>query len=1025
MLFSICNNAMIVNFLIRIKRTFVSYWCNYRLQILYSLMKSLLAIILLAFLTINFASAQAGREVHGTVIDSTKQTLPGSNITLTSEQHDSVTSVADINGKFVFPSVKGLKIVITITSIGYQAVRKHFALPADNTPADIGTIVLSAESHMLKGVNIVGVIPITLKEDTVEYNASAYKVRENAPVEDLIKKLPGVDVDVNGNITTQGKQVTKVRINGKDFFGGDVQSATKNLPADVVENIQMIDDYGDQANLTGVKTGEPDKIMNITIRKDKNYGYFGQATAGDGEDALPASQGIPDANRYLGTLNVFDFDGNRQIALLGSLNNTNVNTFTFNSGTNAGGGGGFGTGGFGGGGRGNAARGTQNNGSLITNQNGITNAAFLGTNYRDQWGKYISVYGSYSYGDNTVTTNSNTFQQNTSPTNPTSQTQNSVEKDENLNHRFTFNLEYKPDTINYLKVTPTFSYASTNTNESENVNFSNTTSGALLSQYAENTTGNSQAPTYGMIALYNHRFKHRHNLSVNLTYTSAPSWSYQNPIYNFTAGTPTAPADQIINTYSRTDTYGTTVSYLFPVGKLSYLEVNYTLSYAVTNNNTQTDTLFYPAFHEFASDSAASNVYNYTFTTNKAGLNYRFIEKKYNYTLGLGAQEATLSGNSPALNNSSTHVTTYDLIPTARFVYNFSRSRNFTVNYNGSSSAPAFTQLQPVFNFSNALYPVEGNPDLKPQFTNNFSIRYNNFSFQTGDIFFASIQYQAISNYVASNSITYPKNYAPDPRFDNTILTQYDNASGYNTTSAQLTYAKPWDNRKFTLYFRGTATYANNVGYLSSIDSLNYNETTEKNISKNLQFTPQLQFRVDITDVIDAQILTNYAINRTSNSVSSPLVDGEDNLRTWNSELTGKNYFGDWTFSYDYTHATNYGYASNIKVTNPNIVNLYVERRFLKDHRGTVRISAFDLFNQNTGFTSTETASSITETHVNRLARYYLATFTLRLEKFAGKMPTQGPGMRGFRNGGGGGGDHGGGGGGGAGGPGGPGSTPE
>ena len=168
-------------------------------------------------------------------------------------------------------------------------------------------------------------------------------------------------------------------------MGGDVQSATKNLPADVVENIQMIDDYGDQANLTGVKTGEPDKIMNITIRKDKNYGYFGQATGGDGEDALPASQGIPDQNRYLATLNAFRFNGDQQMALLGSINNTNVNTFSFNSNT-GGGGGGFGM----------AVvvvavamqpAGAQNTGSLITTQNGITDAHSIGANFRDQWGK--------------------------------------------------------------------------------------------------------------------------------------------------------------------------------------------------------------------------------------------------------------------------------------------------------------------------------------------------------------------------------------------------------------------------------------------------------------------------------------------------------------------------------------------------------------------------------------------------------------------------------------------------------------
>ena len=960
---------------------------------------------------------QSGRQVHGMLIDSTKQGVPAANITITSDQHDSTTTVSDLKGNFIFPSVRGSKVVVTISSIGYQTLRRHYALTSD-TAADLGVIVLKVESNMLKQVTIVGVIPVRITEDTVEYKASAYKVRENAPVEDLIKKLPGVDVDVNGNITTQGKQVTKVRINGKDFMGGDVQSATKNLPADVVESIQMIDDYGDQANLTGVKTGEPDKIMNITIRKDKNYGYFGQATVGDGEDALPASQGIPDQNRYLGTLNVFDFNGDRQIAVLGSINNTNVNTFSF-GGTGGGGGGGFGGGGFGGGGRGNAARGTQNNGSLITTQNGITDAHYIGANFRDQWGKSLSVYGSYSFGDNTTTTNSITQQQNNSAVNPTTQNQNSNETDQNINHRFTWNMEYKPDTINYLKITPTFSWAGTNTNESEMNNFSSTgtgtTAGAPISIFNEVTSGTSHAPTYGFIGLYNHRFPHRHNFSVNFNFSSSTSNAYQNPVYDYTFGPHNAPADQMINTYSHTNSYGTTLSYLFPIGKLSYLEFNYSVNYSVTNNNTQTDSLYNAASNLFRSDSALSNIYNYTFTTNRAGINYRFIQKKYNYTLGIGAQEADLNGNSPALVNSATHVSAFDLIPTARFVYNFSRSRNFSVNYNASSSAPSFTQLQPVTNFSNALYPVQGNPQLTPQYTNNFSIRYNNFSFQTGDIFFASIQYQAISNYVATNTITFPRHYAPDTAFDHTILTRYLNTSGYSTTSAQLTYAKPFDNRKFTLYFRGTATYANNVGFLSDIDSTTYAETTQKNISKNLQFTPQFQFRVDITDKIDAQFLTNYAINNTHNSVQDSL-NNPTHFETWNIGVNGKNYFGDWTFSYDYTHATNYGYAADLKVTNPNILNLYVERRFLKDHQATIRLSAFDLFNQNTGFTSSANASSITESHVNRLARYYLATFTLRLEKFAGKKPAQVPGMRGFRRDGGGGGRDGGGG---------PGGTPE
>lgn len=955
-------------------------------------MKAILLALLITIFVVRLSSAQSGRQVHGSVTDSTRLSLPGSNILLVSDQHDSTTTIADVKGNFTFPLVKGTKITITITSIGFESIKRHYTLAADNTPADLGTIVLKVQSNMLDQVTIVGVVPVTLKEDTVEYKASAYKVRENAPVEDLIKKLPGVDVDVNGNITTQGKQVTKVRINGKDFMGGDVQSATKNLPADVVENIQMIDDYGDQANLTGVKTGEPNKIMNITIRKDKNYGYFGQGTVGDGEDALPKNPGITNQNRYIGSINAFRFNGDQQVALLGSINNTNVNTFSFGSAN--GGGGGFG----GGGGRGNASRGGNNSGSLTTTQNGITLAHSIGANFRDQWGKALSVYGSYSFADNTVNTNTFTNKQNLSKTNATVQNQTSNETDQNINHRFTWNMEYKPDTINYLKVTPTFSYAGTTTSEKDSVML---TGKKKNSAYTSTTFGDSQAPAYGFSALFNHRFKHKRNISIIASISSAPSDSYQNPYYIYALGTPhTSPVYQFINTHSRTITYSANLSYLEPVGKYSFLEFNYAFSRSNTVNNKQTDTLIDVASFSFVNDSTLSTRYNYNFTTNRFGLNYRFIQKKYNYTVGLAVQPSVLDGNSP-VTNLITHESTFNVIPTARFIYNFSRSKSFSINYNGSSSQPSFSQLQPVVDFSNALYPVQGNPNLKPQFTNNISIRYNNFSFTTGDVFFANASFSSVGNQVVTNTITFPSNYALDKRFRNTILTQYLNANGYYTTSGRVTYAKPWQTRRYTLTFNGTATYTHNIGYLTGVDSIG-NESTQKNTAKNLLLTPEVRFRVDITNVIDAQFLTNYNINKTNNTVQNQVLSGSSNVRTWNVGLTGKNYSGDWTFSYDFTKATNYGYASNIKVTNPNILNVYVERRFLKDHRATVRLAAFDLFNENTGFTSSTTASSITESRVNRLARYYLATFTLRLQKFAGKAPTQNPDFRrGNRDGGG------------------------
>jgi uncharacterized membrane protein YgcG len=883
-------------------------------------MKPLFLILSFVLLSAFNTFAQTAHDVSGTIIDTTKLSLPGSSIKLVSNTGDSTMSIADANGKFTFPAVKGSKITLTISSIGFTSLKKHFALANDNTPVDLGNIILQASTNMLNQVVVVGAAnPVTIKEDTVVYSAAAYKVRENAPTEDLLKKLPGVDVDVNGNITTQGKQVTKVRINGKDYMGGDVQSATKNLPADIIENIQMIDDYGDQANLTGIKTGEPDKIMNITIRKDKNYGYTGQATLGDGEDALPQSQGIPNQNRYLGSLNVFTFNGDQQIAVQGSFNNTNVNTFSFGSTGSrggGGGGGGFGSGGGGGfgggGGRGNAGRGSSNSGSLITAQNGITIARSIGVNFRDQWGKNLSVYGSYSFADNTTSTTNNIFQQNTSA-NPSEQRQFSLEKDENINHRFTWNMEYKPDTVNYLKVTPTFSYGGTNTNEADSSSL--TQKQAVTSAYTSLTNGDSQAPNYGISALYNHRFKHRRNLSIFVNASSAPSWSFQNPIYNYTVGPHLAPANQLVNTYSRTNSYGINLSYLEPLGQRSYLELNYAFNNAVTANNTETDTLN-AVTNNYNRYELLSNRYNYTFTTNKVGLNYRFVEKKYNYTLGLGVQPSVLDGDSP-LSGIETHKSTFNFIPTARFIYNFSRSKAFSVNYNGSNAAPTFSQLQPVPNYANALYPVVGNPNLDPAFTNNISIRYNNFSFATGDVFFANLSYQQVNNQVVTNTITSSSN---NPSASSKILTQYLNADGYYNVSGRVTFSKPWAERKYTVTLNGTATYNNNVGYLTSVagDPLSATQqeidaAMQKNLAKNLVFTPEIRFRVDLPNIIDAQILTNYAINRTSNSIKDSINDALSNVRTWNIGVNGKNYFGDWVFSYDYSKSTNYGYNSNIR----------------------------------------------------------------------------------------------------------------
>ncbi|HWD90098.1 MAG TPA: outer membrane beta-barrel protein [Mucilaginibacter sp.] len=953
-------------------------------------LKYLFAAIII-FFAAQVHAQQTGRIVTGIVKDSTGISLPGVIVKLFVGK-DSSVNATDANGRYAFKSVTSNQFTLTFLSIGYQGLRRKYNLTAGNTTAELAPVILKADAIMLSGVTITDVNAVKVKEDTIEYNAAAYKVREGSMVEDAIKKMPGMDVDANGNITAQGKSVSKVRLNGKDYMAGDVTSLTRNLPADLVQNIQVVDDYGDQANITGIKTGDPQKVLNINIRQDKNHGYFGQGTVGGGRDAIPQVDGTTDGNRYIASTNIFTFDGNRQIAVSGNLNNTNTNLFNFGGG-GPGGGGGRRGGPFGG-----------------ANQNGITTARSFGFNYRDNWGKKVTVYGSYSFADNSIYTVSRTNQynvsgagvpaQNSNPAvqnGPSVQNSNTIEQDQNINHRFNLNIEYRPDTVNYFKFIPTFSYGGVHTNETLVSKLQEATpDSTLISNYTEGLLLHSSAPNFGGSVLYNHRFQKRgRNLSVLVTGGSTTGNQYQNPVYNYIAGKANAPVNQMINTDSRTDSAGVSLSYLEPIGKISYIEFNYAYHNAHTTDDKLADTLADAG--GFNRDPNLSNDYSFNFITNRFGINYRVIDKKYNFTLGLAGQPTLLEGSSSI--TAPTNKSTFNFSPVARYVYNFSRSQTLTFNYQGASNSPTYAELQPVIDFSNATYPVQGNPDLLPEYNNSLSIRYNKFDFASGNVFFSNLNFIQTDNKIVANTLTYPRNYV-DPRLAGTILTRYQNASGFYTASAFYLFAKPWEKRKYTLFINGNITYNNNISYLSNVDAADSAETTQKNIAKNLVLTQGARFRMDVTDVIDAEVNANYSINYTNNSI--PQADVNNNFRTITLGANGKHYFfKDWTLSYDYSKVIYEGYKG---ATNPNVLNTYLERRFLKKNVGTLRFSVYDVFNQNTGFTSSSTAYAITQSNVNRLGRYYLLTFTLRLQKFAGTRP-QGPGMGpgGFRGPGGGG----------------------
>ncbi|RZK64937.1 MAG: hypothetical protein EOO85_29040, partial [Pedobacter sp.] len=331
----------------------------------------------------------------------------------------------------------------------------------------------------------------------------------------------------------------------------------------------------------------------------------------------------------------------------------------------------------------------------------------------------------------------------------------------------------------------------------------------------------------------------------------------------------------------------------------------------------------------------------------------------------------------------------FDLSPVLRYVYNLTDLQALAFNIEGKGSAPAYYQLQPVVNFSNTSYPVQGNPELLPEFSRTFQIRYNKFGDGTGRTFFSTLSFTQTDRKIVANTVNYPRNYIADPKLAGILLTKYQNASGFYNASAYYVLVGSWAKRRYTWSFNGRLSYDNNISYLTDVlDPIGINQITQKNAAKNLLLTQGASFRLDVPDALYAEVNANYSISHSSNSVIHAGLN--NSFQTITLGTSGKLYFlKEWTLSYTFSKAINKGYQY---ATNPNILDTYVERRFLKQKMASIRISVYDLFNENTGFTSTQNAYDITQSTVNRLGRYFLLSVILGVQKFAGKAPKGTPG---------------------------------
>lgn len=906
--------------------------------------------LLTLLLVSSHSFAQNGISIHGTVKSPDGKTMSNASVLLAySGSKDTLKTVSDAKGDFHFSNIKPARINLIISYVGY----KPFSLTHDYSKATgdqhLPDISMTPGDNMLAGITLEA-NKVQIKEDTVSYVIDSTMYRKNDNVEEVLKKLPGVTVDKDGTVTAQGKQVTKVKVNGKEFFNGDVTTATRELNADMVDKIQIIDDYGDQAAFTGVKDGDPSKTLNIQLKKDKNKGYFGNLTAGGGTEG-----------RYLGNISVNKFNNSQQISLIGNLNNTNASTFNFGSMGGAVGnmvGGMIRSMGIG--------RGTGSLPPGFGSNDGIAATKSIGLNYRDEWGPKISAYGSYSFARRATSTIKDITQQNVFQNGSNTNLQHSNDYTINDNHRFSFNLEFKIDSFNYIKFNPTVTYNRSETEYNSDFTF-------LGNNSVKNNDGttkqlsNSNSPNLNANLLFNHRF-HKRGRTLSLNFSAGKSSTegdndYTNlSTYYFPNNTSLdTNLYQHITQDNNNNNYGVRASYIEPLSKKRSLEFNYAYNRQYTGNDKETFNVD-PNTNDKTYVDSLSNIYDNIYITNRFGLNFRTNEKKYNYTIGLAVQPATIQSNS-VTGKYAYKQNLVNYYPVIRFAYNFSRSRSFNVNYNGNTSQPSYSQLQPVADYSNPQYITVGNPNLKPEFTNTLSMRYNNFDFISGNVFFGNLSFSFTKDKIVNDVIN---------RGFGVQETHYLNSDGYYTAFGFYNFSKPIKNRKYVFNYGGNITYNNNVSYLDG----------EKNKGRNWIVGQRLGTDIKIKKWLETTIAVNYSLNTSKYSLQSQL---NTDATAWTLSNSSRFFFpANWKFSYDIDKSINTGYASNVG-SDPLIINATLEKALFKKQNASIRLQAFDLLNENISVNRSVTGNAITDTRTNRLGRYFLLSFVFRLNKFKGQ----------------------------------------
>ena len=903
--------------------------------------------------------------LKGKVVDSNNHPLVGATAKLLNFKDSTIVSalMLDENGHFSFSKLGKGRYILNISMIGFEPIAKDIEFKNNDEVCDLGIMTPKESSVMLDETIVSGVkSAVIVKQDTIEYNAGSYHTQPNAVVEDLLKKLPGVEVDADGKITSGGKTVTKILVDGKEFFSDDPKMASKNLPSDMVDRIQIVDRKSDLARLTGVDDGEEETVINLTIKKGMQNGWFGTIQGGYGT-----------TDRYAAGFNINHFKDGNQLTILGSANNINDMSFT------------------------DQGRGRFNR---FGGQNGVTTAQSLGINFNVGKSDDLRFGGNVLYTHRVQDSKERSNTQYLFPDSTSYQDANKIARDKGHNLRADFRLQWNIDKYNSIDFTPRFSF---------NSNMSNRVDSTLMRNGYEERVNHSEnfehnnGISYDVSGdlVYNHKFaaKDGRSFSTQFKYqfsdTNEKGTSWNDIIY-YLSQEDNELLKQFIDSHQWSNSLTGRLTWTEPLGDVTngnFLNFAYKINYKWNNADRLTydlpNDMWTRELLENLKDVPSDGVLNETlsnsfrneFLNQELQVGYKKIHKLYNLDAGiLFSPSMTKSEDLINPNRNIDERWVWNVSPYMRFRYKFTNKMNLSSDYRARTTQPTITQLQPVADVTNPLSVVIGNPDLKPTFTQNISLRFNDFNADSQRSLMAMVNGSYSLNSIVSKTLFNSETGGQ--------TTTYTNVDGIWSAMAMFMYNRPLAKSHWRMSAHVFSMYNSTVGYNNG----------EFNRSGTWMFRPNFGVTYS-NNFCQISLTPQYGLQLTHNSIAN---QNNRTIHSYGARADVAVYlpFGvDLTTDLDFSGTSGYTQGYN---SDQWLWNAQVSYSTLKDKSLTFAVKVYDLLQQKKNISRNVTANYITDREYNDLTRYFMFTITWKFNSFgsSSQIPDMGgPRMGGRRNG--------------------------